>query len=123
MKALKKFVRKFSKYETPDPTPAVIPTGLNAPLPIAEQVRQMVQSELSAAAENNGFETWEESDDFDVPDDVEPRSMHELVDDPDTMPIGDFIEETPVEQAAPGVDEVEDQVAAPEQPPASPQAD
>lgn len=124
MKALKKLARKFGKYETPDPTPAVLETGLNAPLPIAEQVRRMVQTELSNAAENHGMETWEESDDFDVPDDVDPYSPHELVDDHGAPPIGAFIEETPIDDtAAPGQPEGEDQAAATADEPASPQAE
>ena len=55
--------------EYPDPTPVEVPVGFKPPLSLAEEVARLVhnqklQSDLSAA----GADTFEEADDFDIPD-------------------------------------------------------
>ena len=59
--------------EVPDPTPMEPPVGFVSQPPLREQIRQMVLSErLRLEAEAAGAETFEEADDFDVPDDQDP---------------------------------------------------
>ena len=52
-----------------DPVPVAPPVGLTRSPSLAEQIRSMVRRELSDAAHDQGMETFEESDDFDVDDD------------------------------------------------------
>lgn len=68
-----------SGRENPDPTPMAPPVGYNRQPTLAERVREMVRSEkLRLEAEAAGAETFEEADDFDVPDEWEPRSQFEI---------------------------------------------
>lgn len=68
--------------EVPDPTP--VEAALQpAPLSLREEMRRFIKQELSAQAENNGMETFEESDDFEVedePDFTTGYTVNELVD-------------------------------------------
>lgn len=57
-----------------------IPARLRRPDTIAEQIQRTVKQELSLAASQVGFESFDEADDFDVGDE-DPRSIHELDDD------------------------------------------
>lgn len=65
------------RVELPDRTPMAPPVGFNRRPPLHIQIREMVQRELSARAEAEGFETAEEADDFDVGDDFDPSSPYE----------------------------------------------
>lgn len=71
---------KFNErgHELPDPTPVEVPIGFRRPLTLQEEIMRFVRREMSQIAEQQGFETFEESDDFDVDDDVMPYSRHEL---------------------------------------------
>lgn len=61
-----------------DPTPMAPPVGYKRHPSLAEQIREMVRSErLAAEAAAAGYETFEEADDFDVDDDVDPNSKYE----------------------------------------------
>lgn len=64
--------------EVPDQTPVNIPLKFRAPPTLQEQIRAMVRGELSQVAAQQGHETFEEADDFDVDDDYDPRSPWEL---------------------------------------------
>lgn len=71
-------------HEIPDPRPMRIPAGFKRPPTLAEQVRRLVQTSVSEWAANNGFETFEESEDFEVDDDtLDPRSPYEEHFDPE----------------------------------------
>lgn len=75
----------LDKYgrEVLDSTPMQPPVGYQRTKSLAEQIRDMVRSEaLRQAAEAAGFESFEESDDFDVGDDYEPSSPYEEHFDP-----------------------------------------
>lgn len=61
----------------PDPQPLELPVGYNQPPAFLEEVRRFIRNELSLVANRNQAETFEEADDFDLPDDF-PRSIHEL---------------------------------------------
>lgn len=60
-------------HEILDETPIAIPAGFKKPLTLEERIKRLVRSErLAQSAENQGFETFEEADDFDIPDDTDP---------------------------------------------------
>lgn len=66
----------------PDPTPMAPPLGYKPAPSLRDQIREMVLSEkLRLEAESAGAETFEESDDFDVPD-LDPTSPYEENFDP-----------------------------------------
>lgn len=67
--------------EVPDPTPLARTVGFQRPPTLREQMQQAIREHLSFQAASQGFETFEEADDFYVQDDVEPTSRHELDDD------------------------------------------
>lgn len=64
--------------EVPDPTPVVIRVK-NRRISQFSEVRDYIRRELSQQAENIGHETFEEANDFDVPDDpiILPDTPHE----------------------------------------------
>lgn len=71
--------RKPIKYEDLDYTPVSIPLRFTRKSSLSEVVRHMVRSEqLAKAAEEMGYETFEEADDFDVGDDYDPHSPYEM---------------------------------------------
>lgn len=55
--------------EVLDTTPVNIPVRFKIPIPLNERIKQMVRQEASQLAQQNGQETFEEADDFDIPDD------------------------------------------------------
>lgn len=62
-----------------DPTPVAMPVGFKRPPSLDERIRAFVRTELSRQAAEEGNETFEEADDFDVPDEEEsPLSRYEL---------------------------------------------
>lgn len=71
-------------YETPDPNPVRIPAGFKRPETLEEQIRRLVRSERFAVlAQEEGFETFDEADDFDVDDDLpDPGTPYETFFDP-----------------------------------------
>lgn len=68
--------------EVPDPRPPNIPLGFRKPELLRDQVARLVRGHLSMIAEANGAETFEESEDFDVDDEFDPRTPYEEVFDP-----------------------------------------
>lgn len=69
-------------YEIPDQTPVAVPVRMQRYE--RDHIREIIRQEMSRQAEDQGFETWEESDDFDVGDDFDPISPYEEQFDPDT---------------------------------------
>jgi len=69
-------------HEIPDPTPLSLPLGFKKPEILAETVARLVRSEISRQAQLQGFETFEEAEDFDVGDDFEPGAPYETYFDP-----------------------------------------
>lgn len=55
-------------YEIPDSTPVEIPSRLRMPVSRSAQIRAMIRNEMSRAAADQGQETFEEADDFELPD-------------------------------------------------------
>lgn len=55
-------------FEIPDNTPVEIPLDFSRALTMEERIMNAVQQEMSRLAEQQGFETIEESEDFDIGD-------------------------------------------------------
>lgn len=69
--------------ETPDPFPMEVPLHLQAGPSLSDTVRRLIQGELSKIADDSGYETFEEADDFDIEDDpADPHTPYEAVFDP-----------------------------------------
>lgn len=82
--------------EIVDPNPVTIPIECRKPRTVEDMVRQYVATAVSAHYENEGYESFEESDDFEVDDDNDEfvmKSPYELIDE---YPI-----EKPVETSKP----------------------
>lgn len=60
-----------------DPTPMAPPIGYRRQPSLAEQIREAVRSEALRQALEEGVETFEEADDFNVGDDFDPRTPYE----------------------------------------------
>lgn len=71
-------LRRLTEFgaEMPDSTPMAPPVGYKKQPSIFENMRAMVQAELSRKAREQGFESEEEAEDFEEPDDM-PLSRHE----------------------------------------------
>lgn len=70
--------------EVPDPTPVALPVGFNRPIPLGERIRKLVQDEaLRRSSELAGVETFEDADDFDIPDDPLDSTPYEESFDPE----------------------------------------
>lgn len=75
--------------EIPDPTPIEVPLDFNRPLTLQEEIRRFLQIEASYVAQNAGFETFEEADDFDVDEEeVEFVSPYEIMEMSDEQSFG-----------------------------------
>lgn len=74
-------------HEILDDTPVAIPVRLTRPPTLTEQMRQVIRGELSRAAAAEGYETFEEADDFDVDDDFDPQSPWEMNFDQERSPL------------------------------------
>lgn len=68
-----------------DQRPMEVPLGYERPLTLQEEIRRMIAVETSRAAEDAGLESFEEADDFDVPDGeddfVSPYEIKEMTDE------------------------------------------
>lgn len=62
--------------EVLDDTPIVLHLN-TGPVGDFDRIRQMIKEQISLAAREEGMETLEEADDFDVDDDLFPVSPHE----------------------------------------------
>lgn len=65
-----------------DPTPMAPPVGWKPTPSMVEIMRAQIRNELSQAADQEGFETWDEANDFDVQDDFDPSTPYEEMFDP-----------------------------------------
>lgn len=64
--------------EYPDPTPIEVPLGFRRPPSIHEEIRRFVRQEMSRQAQEQGGESFEEADDFEVDEDPDPLTQYEL---------------------------------------------
>lgn len=65
------------RCEIPDPVPIEIPYD-DQPLSMEEQMRRIIRSELANTAHDNGLETFEEADDFDIGEKDQMSKYEEL---------------------------------------------
>lgn len=90
---IKKAIRRRDQleggYEIPDSEPVALRPGIKRPLTIQEQIKQMIRHEASMAAQENGHETFEEANDFDVDDEIDPISGYEVTYMVDEMPVAE----------------------------------
>lgn len=101
--------------EKPDPTPMAPPIGYQKTEPLHVRIKRMVQSELSQRAADEGFDTWEEDQDFDVDDDYDPSSPYEETFDPEEPLIAEPKPKAEAPKATPGDDKAEPKVDPPKE--------
>lgn len=109
---------RYDKHgnEIPDNTPIEIPLGYKVPETLQQQMQRMIRSEAMAQyARAQGAETFEESNDFDVGDDEDPSSIHEL--DDQEIEFAQARKELQAAQAAAGGPKPPPAPAAPPAPP------
>lgn len=75
---------KFDEHgrELPDPTPLALPVGFKKPETLEAQIQRLIKGKLSRQAEEQGFETFADAEDFDIDDDDEPSAPYEMQFDP-----------------------------------------
>lgn len=59
------------RYEDPDPTPVAVPLRYKRPPTLQEQIQRLIRSEAYSRRMDEGYESLEEADDFDVGDDFD----------------------------------------------------
>ena len=70
-------------HEALDPNPVEIPAGLRKPESLEERIRRIIRSSVSDEAAQQGLETFEEANDFEIDDDpVDPETPYETDFDP-----------------------------------------
>lgn len=99
-----KFVQPgFDEFgrQIPDNTPVEVPIHIRRVDPREEVITRLIRRELSARAGEVGYETLEESDDFDVDDleDVDAVSAYELNDMQADAPFEERVDSLPAKQA------------------------
>lgn len=73
--------------ETPDPTPIEV-TLRDRPLNIHEQIARFTRDDkVQQSLRNQGIDTFDEADDFEIPDAEEYRSPYEEIEMIDEMPV------------------------------------
>lgn len=76
--------REFTEEgrEVADQTPIAIPAGWDRPESLQDQIKRLIRVQLSRQALEMGQESFEESDDFDIPDEsgdfVSPYEVREM---------------------------------------------
>lgn len=69
--------------EIVDNTPVEMPLGFKKPESLEAQIQRLVRVHLSESSEKAGFESFEDSEDFDIEDDpLDPSTPYELEFDP-----------------------------------------
>lgn len=91
------FTRVKERHEKPDTRPMEIPLDACRPQTMEELVKKYVAVTLSAQMEDQGHETFEESNDFDIDEDDDFVSPYEIVEMIDEVPI-EMQEEPPKEE-------------------------
>lgn len=68
--------------EYPDQTPVEWPLGLSRPMSLHDEIKMYIRAEYSKFAQDAGYESFEEADDFEVDDDegelVSPYEMTDM---------------------------------------------
>lgn len=75
--------------EMPDPTPVAMPVGFQRPESLVDLMKRLIRTEVSQTAHDAGTETFEEANDFEVPEDTveDTATQYEaMADEPFTQP-------------------------------------
>lgn len=75
------YLKREDRREVPDPTPVEMPLRFRnmGPSQMRDEIRMMVREAMSDFAHDQGFETFEEADDFDIDDEPDLVSPYEIV--------------------------------------------
>ncbi len=73
-----RFLNLTDGKEYLDPTPVEIPVGYEKPLSLKQDMMRFIREEVSASADRNGADSFDESDDFDIGFEDEPVSDYEF---------------------------------------------
>lgn len=84
-------VQEDNRYEVLDPTPMALPLGAEKPMSLKEEMLRFIGEQFSRMADTQGEETFNEADDFEMPDSDDwhsPYEMQEMNDEvlPETPP-------------------------------------
>ena len=86
-------VQSRSRAEVLDNTPMEIPVDVEPPS-IRDEMREYIRTIISQNAEENGAGSFEEEDDFDIPDEFDPVSPYEV-----REMVEEYVAESPPEPA------------------------
>lgn len=95
----KQKIKKENWKEYPDPSPIEIPAELKRPESMDQRIKRLVHSQIQAKAMEEGFETFEEANDFEVDDSFDgdgimsPYDVQEM--EPE-YPVNEFPSGSPV---------------------------
>lgn len=73
--------------EVLDTTPVEVPLHFRRPPTLQEQIKQFVRGEFSRSASEDGFDSFEEADDFDIDEDPDPISKYHVFEAVEERPI------------------------------------
>lgn len=102
MKKIKEFFNKRNQQldkdgnEALDPKPMAIPIKMQKPLTLQDKIRQMIREEQSYVEQ--GYESFEDADDFDIGDDYDPSTPYEMDFDQENYDLSDYRSEFKEEQ-------------------------
>lgn len=68
--------------EIPDPKPMEVPLGHKQPETLAQMFQRYVRGQFSDYAAMHGLETFDQADDFEIPEDLDPSTPYETEFDP-----------------------------------------
>ena len=99
-------VRQTSLVERVDNVPVEIPTDMDRPMSLRDQIHNMIAEAVRHEFGGDAAESIEESLDFDIPDEIDPMSGYEMMDMEE-----DFLDEPITEEPVPA-----DPVPTPDEP-------
>lgn len=67
-------------FELPNPVPIQKSLKIKRPPTLQEQIRRIIKTDLSNQAMSQGFETFDQANDFDIDEDPLPTSQYEAQD-------------------------------------------
>lgn len=105
-------------WEIPDPTPVEVPLHWKRPPTLQDTIRQFIRTEMSQQAQDQGAESFEEADDFEMDEEPDPLSAYEMREMQEERPAA---REAPQEKSA--AKGPNDSAASPGDNGASPQGD
>lgn len=73
--------------EMMDPTPVALPIAFKRPESVGQMMQRLIKNHYSKVAAAEGLDSFDDADDFDIGDDVEPKSPYESdLDGTDALP-------------------------------------